>query len=606
MLSIFVHSGANPGFLDLPANAALQMESFSEAFQLEEEAGEFSLPLDLYWTDTNRLRLGFKERLENFNKAENWFIISVYDSNFPVFTKAKLTLVSKSGSFNYRNGKFSVSVSGTRGIFSSIAKNKKMTELQLGGTIAFPVGMDSREFAYWHYHTGYTQFPQIRFAPVGFEGFYDQERFDFNGEFLAKDTVNNIVETGGGAWLFGRPTEANPAVAAGATTVEYMDYRTIPFFRVKFLVEKIFTDLGYAVTGEFLSNPDFDNLVLFNNYGIERYSAFEFTILTSFDENTSINPGNHVPDMLVDEFLKSILPGLGIFPVFIDDKNVVLVYHNTNIEKSGIANCDDVLLDNFESNFIDGGTKQDGYKITLATDENDSYYSERVKDISTKTLVSRVATRADLDNITSGSLTTDNIVYVEAENMYYTVADATADPMLWDAFAEELNEYISGSGDKQVDIKFSTLAQYVTLDAGTGLYINKGYLATRQKGTHISRKSVLVKNTFGLRLFYTTAPGDVTVIPTSYNHNRNADNTLKEKYTLALQQADSIALLHKAWQNILQNAEDVKIALLANSEVTERLRRHPKIQVAGLVVFVKKIEKTIPIRQILELTVVPL
>lgn len=606
MLSIFVHSGANPGFLDLPANAALQMESFAEAFQLEEEAGEFSLPLDLYWTDNNRLRLGFKERLENFNKTDNWFIVSVYDDNFPVFTRAKLTLVRKAGKFDYRNGIFSVSVSGTRGIFSSTAKNKKLADLPLGGSIAFPVGMDSREFAYWHYHTGYTQFPQVRFAPVGWEGYYDQERFDYNGEFLARDTVNNIVETGGGAWVFGRPTEENPAVAAGATTQQYMDYRTVPFFRIKFLVEKIFTDLGYAVTGEFLSSSDFDNLVLFNNYSIERYSPFEFTIFTSFDENTLINPANHVPDMLVDEFLKSILPGLGIFPVFTDDKNVVLVYHNNNIQHAGMANCDDVLTDNFESNFIDGGARQDGYKLTLATDEDDSYYSERVKDISIKTLVSRVATRADLDDITSGSLTTDNMVYVQAENMYYVVADATADPMLWDAFAEELGEYITGAGEKQVDIKFSTLAQFVKLNEETGLYINRGYLGTRQKGTYITRKSVLVKNKFGLRLFYTTPPGDLNVIPTSYNHNRHADNTLKEKYTLALQLADSIAVLHKPWQDILQNAEDVKITLLASSEVTERLRRHPKIQVAGVVFFVKKIEKTIPLRQILELTVVPL
>lgn len=261
------------------------MEGFADAFQDEEAASEFSLPIDIPWTDKNRALLGFKERVTNFEKSDNYYIVTVYDNGFPELVRAKLTLVSKEGSFGYKDGKFSASISGTRGIFAVAAKSTKLASLPMGGSITFPGGMDSRDFAYWHYTEGYLQYPQLRFAPVGWEDFYDQQRYDFNGEFLAKNTVNNVVKNGSGGFVFGRPSTSNPAVPAGPLTAEYKDYRTVPFFTLKFMVEKCFTDLGYAVSGEFFSNTDFDNLVVFNNRSIERYSQVPFPITPSLDEN---------------------------------------------------------------------------------------------------------------------------------------------------------------------------------------------------------------------------------------------------------------------------------------------------------------------------------
>ncbi len=617
MLSIYIHNtaatifnptGDNGGFLDIPEDAAMTIESVAEAFQETEESGEFSLPIDLNWTDNNRRLLNFKERVENFNRAPNSYICTVYDNGFPEFIKAKLTIISRAGSFAYRQGKFTISISGARGIYATEIKNKKLADLPLGGSITWDIlsGINtSRQFAHWHYTTGYSQYPQIRFAPVGFEGFYDQDRYDYNGEFLAKDTVNNIVDKGGGNWEFGRPTSTDPSIPAIAGASEYVDYRTIPFFRLKFLLEKVFTDMGYSVSGEIFSNADLDNLVVFNNYGIERYTVPG--ILGNMDVNRHIIPANHVPDMLISDFLKAVLPGLGIFISFVDDTTVVLVNHNTDINNAAACNMDDVLVDEFESDFIDGTAAEDGYKIALKADDDDQYYSERMKDISGYMLISRVNTRAELSAFTSGSgLTTIDIVYVAAENMYYAVADATSTPVKFDAFAEGIGDFIVGSGERQVDINFSTLAQYVILDAATGLYTNQGYLGTRQKGTYYTNKGVLVKNKFGLRLFYCTPPGNAAVMPRSYNHNRDAGNAIIEKYTLAPNLAGSIAQLLTPFQDILQNAEVVKVSFIANADVMERLRKYKKLNFAGVQFFLKKIERVIPMGHTVKTEVVPL
>lgn len=606
MISIYVHSSSQPGFLDIPEDVQLTIESYTEAFQEEEEAGEFSLPIDLYWTDNNRRILGFKERLENFNRTNNYFIVSVYDDNFPEMPTAKLTLLSKSGNFSYRNGKFSASISGTRGIFASAIKNKKLADLPLGGVVNFPAGMDSRQFAQWHYTTGYTQYPQFRFGPVGWENFYDQQRYDFNGEFLAKDTVNNVVQLTAGSWVFGRPAEANPGAAALPSTQEYCDYGTVPFYSVLFLLEKCFTDMGYKVSGNIFTSGEFNNLVLFNNYRLERYYRGFLLVINSRDLTNFIDPRNHVPDMLVYDFLKAILPGLGVFINFIDDKTVVLVDHNTNIKSSPAINMDDVLVDDFEARFADGNALNNGYKISYSTDSDDQYYSERAKELDGRTVAGRKPTVAALDDINPGVFTTNDVVYVEAENMYYAVADATTNPMKWDAFSEKLDTYVKGKGEISAEIKFSTLAQYVLKNEATGLYENQGYLATRQHGSYITDRGVKVVNSFGLRLFYCTPPGNTAISPVTYNHNRNADNTIKEKYSLALSLADGISQRLIPFRDILENAEVVEVQFIANKEVMQRLQHYKKVMIQGVQCFVKKIEKTVPMDETVPVELIPI
>lgn len=55
------------------------------------------------------------------------------------------------------------------------------------------------------------------------------------------------------------------------------------------------------------------------------------------------------------------------------------------------------------------------------------------------------------------TFTTDDIVFVQSENIYNQVGDATNTPVLFDAYSEGLDEYIQDEGEKGIDISMSTI-----------------------------------------------------------------------------------------------------------------------------------------------------
>lgn len=617
MISVYVHGTKsildllNPqaistgGWLDIPDDAKLSLEALSEPFQMEEKMGELIIPFQIEWTDNNRKLLNYSERVENFNKTDNFWICTLYEFGFPVIEYGKITILGKKGNFNYQTGTTSISISGTKGIFASAIRNKKLKDLELGGTI--PVNnityASYRDYAYQHYTMNYASAPQIRFAPVAIEKFYNQDRTDFSGEFLAKDTVNCIVEDGSGSWVFGRPSPDNPEVAVTDKGQDsWVNYATVPFLTAIHVVRSIFNESGFNVIGEFLDGSDFSNLVIFNNFMLERYTH---NILGYSDNVHDIDPKNHVPDMLVEDFIRAIF-SMGIFPVFTDSNNVILNFHSKLISDANVGEIDSISTDLFESTFSSGSSRQDGYKISYTSDKEDSFFSERVKELTGKIVAARVNTFDDLATVPAGGLTTDHIVYVRADNMYYQVADATATPVLWDAWAEGLNEYVKDGGERQIDLGFDTLATYVILNEDTGLMENQRICGTRQHGTYFSSKGDIIRHPFGLRLFYCNTPGDAAVKPVSYNHNLKPDNTQRETFSLALSSEKSIAEVQAVWQDAMQNAEIVKVYLFPDDKSIELLKKNPKVFKGGILYLIRKIEREIPLTGYIETELIPL
>ncbi|MES2457206.1 MAG: hypothetical protein V4594_16750 [Bacteroidota bacterium] len=604
MLQIYIHGNLESGFLDLIPGTVLDVEALQESFDEDITSGEFTLPIDVEWTDNNRRLFNFSERVENFKRAENFFICTVYYQHFPELVRAKFTILGKQGNFNYRKGKFTASISGSKGLYGSAIRNKKMTDLSLGGIIEW-AGMDSREFAYSHATGGQPQYPYISFAPVAIEQFFQEDRRDFLGEFLAKDTVNTVVITGVGTndWTFGRPSTTDPSTPVPSGTDGYQDYRTVPFFKTQNVFSKCFTEFGFTVSGDLLEDPEFLDLCMFNNYGIEILSR------TFIDFNRRIIPSNHMPDVLISDWLKAMFSLTSMFPVFEDNNKVRLVYHKTDIVVNKIVSLDDEIDGEFESETLDGTATENGYKVAFAWDSADQYYSERVKDRKDKTLVATVAVYGDLATLDIGRpMNTDDIVLVQSENIFYQVADATTTPILYDAWSENLDEYLKGEGEKTIDISMSTLCHYVELDPATQLYVRKNYVGCRQPGSYINNSGALVKNSFGLRVFYISQEMVGTVIvPVSYNHNRNALNQRRCRYSLSINGTDGLAeAFHIPWLNIIENAELIKVSARSSPKVLQTLRTYNRFQIAGTLFFLKKIERSIPPGPTIKLEVVAL
>lgn len=593
MLSIYIHGATESGFLDLEPGSKLDMEETAPAFDEDLSIGEYSLPFSgIVWSENNRRLLLQAQDLNNATPV-NIFTCSVFNNNYPEIVKGKLTILGKEGTINSRSGKFSVSISGSKGMYGTLIANKKMTDLTLGGRIEW-TGMDSREFAqelmdgnlsndYWY----------LQFVPVAIETFFNSDRSDYSGEFLAKDVVNNLVEDGVPTFVFGRPTTADPTIAASSGTAEYIDYRTVPFFRILYVLRKCFEEFGYTLNGDFIDDPYFYNLLLFNNYGIERYNGSSF-----IDNNRSISPQNHVPDMLVSDFLRGLFGLFNLYPIFAGDNTVQLRYRVADIAQKKIKNIDHMVRYRFESAFEEG-VATSGYKLNYQWDSNDSYPGDRIKDLTSKTLCATVTLYTDLLTLDIGrSFTTDDIVLVEAENMYYQVADATTLPVIkWDAWAERLQEYTQGDGKEGKDYAISTICQYALFNEAEGLLQRRNHLGCRQHGSYINNKGETVKHEFGLRVFYgaQVAIGGIPR-PMSYNHTRRPDNnTVLETYSLAWLGDEGLGKkLHAAWHDNLQQKEKIKLPVTATPKDLADLRNANTIELQHKHFVLHNTERSIP------------
>lgn len=597
MLQIYLYGPTESGFLDLDPATELDIESNADLFDEDLSTGEFSLPMDVPWTEHNRRLTGFAERFKNFNSTDVFYKAVVYDNFYPEFTAAKFSIVGKNGNFSGTKGKFSAIITGTKGLFGSQIKKKKLADLSLGGKISW-LGMDSRHFAESLMKGGFPPYNYITFVPVAIESFFDTGRPDYDGEFLAKDTVNTVMITGAGpdAWIFGRPSEADPSVAAAEGTAEYADYRTIPFIKTKYLLRKVFEEHGYNVTGEFLESADFEDLVTFNNYSIENYSPGHI------DYNRTIYPTNHVPDILIIDYLKGLFSFFNIYPVFTGDNQVQLKFRKNVKKEKKVFSLNGIALELFTST-KDTQNNGDGYTLAYQWG-NDGYNGDRVKDLKDKTLVATVSRWSDLANVNPGrQLTTDDIVFVTAENMYYEVADATSSPVKWDAYAEALGDYTSGAGDRSVDITISTLCTYVELDPDSQLYVRKDYVGARMTGSYINNKGILVKSEFGHKIFFAKRRNNSSnvLVPFSYNHNRDSNNVLINSFSLAWGGDTGIAkIFHDDWQQIKQNQETVKTSLIIDRRVMNALQENNFLEIENCFYILSKAEKTIPMKELMK------
>lgn len=603
------------------------METLAEAFDEDLGVGDFSYPIDVPWTDNNKKIFGFAERIQNFSGMQpkasfaitingstsfinNFWKCIVYNSYFPVLVSAKITMLEKIGAFTYTQGKFSASIAGSKGIFGSLVKNKKMTALKLGGNITW-AGYESRKFAEDLMKGVYPEYAdRIAFTPVAIENFIDTARPDFTTEFLAKDVVNNIIDTAAGAdsWTFERPDTNHPLqIAVGP---EHADYQTVPFLKLKYVLRQIFEEHGFSVSGDLIDDSGFDDLLLFNNYGIENYTI-DFTTANFKDLNNFINPANHVPNILIIDFLKGLFSLFNVFPTFPGVNQVKLVYRKTHINKKNILSLNNIVSNQFDSTPQDAGSAG-GYKLNYVWDSADQFYSDRVKVLTDKTLVATVATRGSLNTLDIGrQLTINDIAYVQADNLYYVPADATTNPVvIWDTYAEKLNEYIIGAGTRQVDCNISTLCTYVEFNTVTGLWEKRNYVGTRQPGSYQNKKNVRVVNDFGLRIFYGKKRVDIstgTNLPTSFNHNRDDQNNIIEKYSLSWDGENGLAEnFHIDWQELQDRMEIVKTFIAVDTKVIADMASHNVYEINNVLFILNLTERIIPLNGGMEIWLVPL
>lgn len=598
MLQILVYGSGMTDFLDLVPGTSLQIQEVKSAFDEDLSIGEYSLPIDVPWTNKNRRILGFAEMLQPGNDTRYWRC-DVYSDGLPEIVDGKLTMLKKKGRFSYNDGSFSFSISGSKGLFGSQVKNKKLTDLQLGGRISW-AALSARAFAEGVMKGDFPEVAaKIGFGPVAIEQFFDTERKDYAGESIVFDTVNNILVTGAAtnSWSFARPSSANPAVAAAVGSEEYVDFRTIPFFNFYFVLKSIFQEFGYTVAGDFFSQQQFSELYLFNNFAIEKYDE------TFHDNCREIIPSNHMPDLLIRDFLVEVFRLFNLEMIFRANKTVEVRYKQTGLRDRNMVNVSDKAAATFESTPL--SYADDGFTLKFEFDSEDSYPSDRVQELKDLTLVGTVTTRQQLPNIDPGrQMTTSDIAFVTAENLYYKVADATVNPVLWDCFSEKIGEFKIGAGDTEIASNLSPLCTYARENAVTALIENMNRVGCRQLGGFYNTKGLAITNPFGLRIFYLKKmdTGGVS-LPTTFVSARDNENTKRVGISLCWEGADGLyEKLHKTWLTFLQKTQEVTTKLYVDQAWLEKINQASLLEINGILFVPYSISKQLPLRDGVDVT----
>ena len=395
--------------------AAINVESASSIFENEILRGEYSYPFTIPLTNKNRLLLGFPEEISTMYETK---MIPVLYERLGALTNALLYIDEVDFDYNTNIGSLNCSLVGVEGYFYALIQNKKLANLTFGGKFEIPVYPPSSTI--FHSNAAYFAsdvtngvitgkpfcFPMIKWDNFGLEN------FDYH---LCQGFINYYTK-----WpqQTGTSSPGYEFAYAGPTlTTDIGLARIIPMFYLKWVIQQVFTEVGFTVTSDLFSDPAFNAIYMLNNFSINIWSITSLvTFLTATTDICSeIDPSNHMPDMLVTEFLNAVcqifnvqfIPtGLTSF----DMKMKTGIVGNTNVTELDKVKISSVVT----KKISDTVPAQLG--INLSWQNGDSIYSNFVASQSFSFNKGNVNVFTDLNNI---SALNGDIYYVITEGQYY-------------------------------------------------------------------------------------------------------------------------------------------------------------------------------------------
>ena len=600
MLEVFVYGKNKQGYLELPPAASLDMVVNTENFDEDLTLGEYSLPQDVPMTPNNKAIFGFIEMLNSQPAAEQTqWKCDVGNDGIPEMVDSQITLLENPTTFGYDKGTYSMSISGNKGIFGTLIKNKTLKDISWG-RIDFPAGATSRDFATVIMKNDplINIYPYLRFVPCAIMNFFDDTRPDYNGEFIAQDICNNIVITGPteDEWVFGRPSAADTHVAAVPGTAEYLDHRTIPFFTWKWIMQKVFAEFGYSISGDWLNDAAWDDAVMYNNMAIEKYSITP----TYTDNNREILIQQHFPKKDIGLFLADFQKLFNVKLTFNDGRKVSIDYRKKVLKDNRSLDASKIVNANFLGTPTD--FKDKGFTLSFNFDTNDGYSGQRVQDIDKNKLVASVNKFGDLATLVIGRpFEYNDLVYVAAENQYFAYTNG-AGITAWQYFSERLFPFVIGVGDYKYETGISPMATYILLNADTDNLDNMDMVAADMKGSYFNKHYTLVEQPFETRIFYAKRIlKNGNNLPSSFVHNRDSQNKIRVPVSLAWDGAEGLYnYVWKDWLDFLTNTRKVKAKFTFDQKSYSDLKNTNKISIDGTNYLPVTLYTKIPIREEVE------
>lgn len=590
--------------LELNPGSSLGIESILPAFDDKLESGLLSLPIEIPWTDSNKMNLGFVENLNSNNAAiPDYWRCDVIDNGVPYLLDGKLKMLTHKGRFDNKRGSYSFTITGIKGLFGTLIKGKSLRDLELGGIISWDAAMDSRQFAFNVMDDqDPANFAKINFAPIAITNFHDNSRSDFNTEYLAHDIVNNILTDPSypEGWTFGVDKLGSVNMALSPGDPSYNNYRTVPFLNLFFVLRQLFTEHGFTAEGDFFNYAQFNLLHIFNTVSIDLYD-YPFTL----DVNRQITPNRHLPDMLIVDFLVALQNTFNLKIDFKESKLVLINFKQSLLTSKKIANLSSKCISEYDE-AVRHDAYENGVKLEWKWDGADSYQSDKVKEMKDKNIIGEVALFTDIASFPM-PITVDytTYIYVRAENYYYNYNQNAG---IWEPAIELHEDWLLGKEQVSFTPELSPLCHYYKMDA-FGVINRMNMLAASQHGCYYNDAKVFVEHDFGLRLFYISRidTASISIMPISFCHNYDVNGTLLADTSLSWKSPDGLySKFWKSWIDMLINSWIVKSRFILDIVDIHELNSTDILIVNNNQYLLQKVLHDLPIRDETELELVKL
>jgi len=318
----------NGEFLDLPPNVMLEIERNSPYLNNDQIDGEYSLPVAIPYTDKNFRLLGYTGN--HYKQHEKQTITAeLYGGGGSIFIG---TLVvdgyERNANVNgsiLTNAIFTFALSS---FFQSI-KGKKLSDLELGGIRTFSwtgfAPYDSSGGFWQHAHDTFAHFADhdYTFPPIKNEDYGYYLGNDGSPEFKNIKWMNKLQTGHSLPYL---EQELNIASLC-------------PGVKVTFILNSIFTEMGWKLQGEVMEDDTFKKLILQSFRGVYWCDYTAVGLLTVITKGSvDVDLREHMPpDYTIQSFIIDLKNRYGLAFVFDLNERVCTLKFMKNIAANGEA-----------------------------------------------------------------------------------------------------------------------------------------------------------------------------------------------------------------------------------------------------------------------------
>lgn len=427
----------NGEWVDLGANPVITLDEESPVFEKTSIPGGYSFPFTLPATSRNRRIFGFPERIEK--RAA--MAVSL---DFELYHSGKLRL-SGTITVSEADTEYRANLVVSSGDFASKIGEHKLSDVDLGGERS------------WAWIDEYT-YPESDFGlfPVYNPKFMDET--EFVNTWIGNNYRLNSYQDGD--WF--KNTATTMAVS--------------PFPFLGYVLKRIFSTYGFSIRMNiFETDPDLASLVIYSTRDIAQVvkttSQKEITFYDALGRQITktitvteisrvldkFDLADSMPEMTIKSFIKSLRNLFNVAFVF-DKYNRVDIISRQDLVLS--TNIIDITKKVSGDPKVIAITPPSGYQLKWAHDENDTLFSEKVKDI-TQHLDNLKDSVADYDELMAIDPDLNEIRYVEEWDLYMQYAveideedNATYE---WKIFSHGFQDYFSGEMEEQFSSDLSTL-----------------------------------------------------------------------------------------------------------------------------------------------------